>query len=70
MEMVAVKSNEFVAIGYNQEEKAIYVRDKQNQTHIFDNKSKEEYEQFKNSKQHDYFYLYVLRKLQHRIVSL
>jgi hypothetical protein len=67
MEMITIPSNEFVAIGYNNDEQAIYVQDNQNLTHIFENKSKEEFDQFKNSKQHDYFYLYVLQKHQHKI---
>ncbi len=69
MEMITVPSHEFVAIGYNNDEQAIYVQDNQNLTHIFENKTKEEFNQFRNSKQHDYFYLYVLRKLQHKIVA-
>ncbi|MDB5054243.1 MAG: hypothetical protein JWM44_2293 [Bacilli bacterium] len=66
MIMIAIKSKEFNSIGYNEEEQAIYVKDKQDITRIFDNKSKEDFEQFKNSKQHDYFYLFVLRSLQHK----
>jgi hypothetical protein len=69
MQMISVKSNEIIAIGYNEEEKAIYVQDKLHQTCVFENKSKEDFDQFKNSKQHDYFYLCVLKKLNHKIIA-
>jgi hypothetical protein len=70
MNMIAIKSKEFKAIGYNEEEKAIYVEEKQNIMRVFANKSKEEFQQFVNSKQHDYFYLFVLRSFQHKIVPI
>ncbi|MDB5053004.1 MAG: hypothetical protein JWM44_1054 [Bacilli bacterium] len=67
--MITVSSNEFKEIGYNTEEHSIYVRDTHNQIHIFENKSKEEFDQFINSKQHDYFYVHILKKLQHKIIE-
>jgi hypothetical protein len=70
MKMIPIKSKEFLAIGYNEEEGAIYVEDIQEITRVFANKTKEEFEQFHSSKQHDYFYLYVLRSLQHKIVQV
>lgn len=70
MQMVAIKSKEFNTVGYNETEHAIYVEDKQEITRIFANKTREEFEQFYNSKQPDYFYLYVLRSLQHKIVPI
>jgi hypothetical protein len=70
MIMIAIKSKEFNSIGYNEEECAIYVEDKQEITRVFANKTREEFEQFHNSKQHDYFYLYVLRSFQHKIVQM
>lgn len=70
MKMTAIKSKEFNSIGYSEEENAIYVEDKQEITRVFANKSHEEFEQFLNSKQPDYFYLFVLRSLQHNIVQL
>lgn len=69
MQMTAIKSKEFNSIGYNEAENAIYVEDKQEITRVFANKSLEEFEQFRNSKQPDYFYLFVLRSLQHKIVQ-
>ena len=70
MQMTAIKSKEFNSIGYNEEEHAIYVEDNQEITRVFANKSLEEFQQFLNSKQPDYFYLFVLRSLQHKIVPL
>lgn len=70
MQMIPIKSKEFISMGYNEEECAIYVEDKQEITRVFANKTKEEFDQFHNSKQHDYFYLYVLRSLQHKIVQV
>jgi hypothetical protein len=67
--MIPLKAREFNAVGYNEEERAIYVQDNQEITRVFSNKSKEDFEQFVCSKQHDYFYLYVLRSLQHTIVQ-
>jgi hypothetical protein len=70
MKMTAISSREFNSIGYNEEERAIYVEDKQAITRVFANKSKEEFNQFFNSKQHDFFYLYVLRSLKHEIIQM
>jgi hypothetical protein len=64
MIMISVKSNEIMEIGYSNEEKAIYVTDKLSQTHVFVNRTKEDFDQFKNSKQQDYFYLHVLQKTE------
>jgi hypothetical protein len=62
MKMVPVTSNKIVAIGYNPEEQSIYVTDK-HQTHVFPNRTQEDFNQFKNSKQQDYFFLHILQKL-------
>jgi hypothetical protein len=70
MEMIAIKSKQFKAIGYNEEERAIYVEEKEDIIRIFVNKTKEDFQQFVNSKQHDYFYLFVLRSFQHKIVQM
>jgi hypothetical protein len=70
MEMIAIKSKQFKSIGYNEEEKAIYVEEKDDIMRIFANKTKEDFQQFVNSKQHDYFYLFVLRSFQHKIVQM
>jgi hypothetical protein len=69
MQMTAIKSKEFNSIGYNEEEHAIYVEDNQEITRVFANKSHEEFQQFLSSKQPDYYYLFVLRSLQHKIVQ-
>jgi hypothetical protein len=69
MIMISVKSNEIMAIGYCDEEKAIYVTDKLSRTHVFVNRTKEDFDHFKNSKQQDYFYLHVLQKHQHRTIA-
>jgi hypothetical protein len=70
MKMIAIKSKQFKSIGYNEEEKAIYVEEKEGIIRIFANKTKEDFQQFVNSKQHDYYYLFVLRSFQHKIVQL
>lgn len=69
MKMIPVTSNEIIAISYSMEEKAIYVTDKLYQTHVFVNRTEEDFEQFKNSKQHDYFYLHILQRLEHKTFS-
>jgi hypothetical protein len=69
MKMIPITSNEINAIGYSTEEKAIYVTDKLHQTHVFVNRTREDFEQFKNSKQQDYFYLHILQRLQHKVLT-
>jgi hypothetical protein len=68
--MIPLRTKEINAIGYNEEERAIYVQDNQDITRVFSNKSKEDFEQFFSSTQHDYFYLYGLRSLQHKIIHI
>jgi hypothetical protein len=63
MKMIHVTSNKIIAIGYNNEEQSIYVTDKLQQTHVFPNRTQEDFYQFKNSKQQDYFFLHILQKL-------
>ena len=69
MKMISVISNEIMAIGYNNEEKSIYVTNKLHQTHVFVNRTQEDFEQFKNSKQQDYFFLHILQKLPHKTLT-
>jgi len=69
MKMIGMKSKEFKSIGYNDVEKAIYVKDMLDIIRVFENKSKEEFEQFMYSKQQDYFYLFVLRSLDHKTMT-
>jgi hypothetical protein len=47
-------AREYNAIGYNEDERAIYVQNNEEITRVFSNKSKEDFEQFVSSKQHDY----------------
>jgi hypothetical protein len=70
MKMIAIKSKQFKSIGYNEEEKAIYVEEMENIIRVFQNKTKEDFQQFVNSKQHDFFYLFVLRSFQHKIIQV
>ncbi|MEX2461824.1 MAG: hypothetical protein WD469_11120 [Paenibacillaceae bacterium] len=69
MKMISVISNEITAIGYNDEEKSIYVTDRLLQTHVFVNRTREDFDYFKNSKQHDYFYLHILQKHPHKTLT-
>jgi hypothetical protein len=69
MKMISVISNEIMAIGYSNEEKSIYVTDKLHQTHVFANRTQEDFDQFKNSKQQDYFFLHILQKLPHKTLT-
>ncbi len=69
MKMMSVRSNEISAIGYSDEEKAIYVTDQYHQTHVFENRSKEEFDHFRNSKQVDYFYVHILQRYQQKVVT-
>jgi hypothetical protein len=70
MQMIPLMAKEFTAIGYNEEERAIYVKDNQEITRVFSDKSKEDFEQFISSKQRDYLYLYFLRSFQHKVVQV
>lgn len=67
-DIVALKSNELIWIGYSKEEQAIYVKEAPNVIRVFEEKSREVFDQFKNSKQQDYFYFHVLRRQQHKII--
>ena len=67
MKMISVMSKEFIAIGYNSEEKSIYVKDKHNVIRIFENKSKEDFDHFMNSKQQDYHYQLALNNLSQQV---
>ena len=69
MQMIAVRSNEVLAVGYNETEKAIYVEDRQNVIHKFENRSKQEFEQFIFSKQQDYHYLFALKNPRFKVTS-
>ncbi|HEY0827673.1 MAG TPA: hypothetical protein VGE40_06230 [Bacilli bacterium] len=63
MDMILVESKELVAIGYSEEEQAIYVKDNHNVTRVYENKPKELFDYFMNSKQKDYFYSVCFKKI-------